>query len=150
MVIWRTVLHHPELVSQVFSVCTPYNTPDKEYRSTEDIVKNLVPQFGYQLQLASGEVEKRVKSREDIRQFIKGMFGERGPNREHMFSPFRGVVYENLPKIGDTGILDPKVSPGPLLTHMTDSQQIIDYYTDQYLIHGLHGPCGCPCAGDLC
>src|ERR1700753_498213 len=100
MVIWRTVLWHPELVSHVFSICTPYDTPKKEYLSTEALVNGPVPQFGYQLHLASGEVEKRINSRDDIRQFIKGMFGGRGPNGEVIFSPTKAILFENLPKVG--------------------------------------------------
>jgi soluble epoxide hydrolase/lipid-phosphate phosphatase len=108
-VIWRTVLWYPELVSHVFSVCTPYTAPSPMFISTEDMVKGPAPQFGYQLQLASGEVEKKITSREGIRQFLRGMYGGRGPNREVMFSPFKGVLYEELPKIGPSPIITEKV-----------------------------------------
>jgi soluble epoxide hydrolase / lipid-phosphate phosphatase len=127
-VIWRTVLYHPKLVSHVFSVCTPYNLPDKTYRSTEDIVK-VVPHFGYQLHLASGEVEKNIQSREDIRQFLKGVHGERGPNKENLFSPTRGILFENLHKIGDSGKLDPKVRFYMQVLNMAD-------YGDPRLLYG--------------
>lgn len=75
MVIWRTVLWHPDLVSHVFSVCTPYTAPTESFMSTEDMVKGPAPQFGYQLHLASGEVEQKIKSRQDIQQFLRGMYG---------------------------------------------------------------------------
>jgi soluble epoxide hydrolase / lipid-phosphate phosphatase len=109
MVVWRTVLWHPELVSHVFSVCTPYDRPNKTFISTEDLVNGPVPQFGYQLQLASGEVEKRIQSRDNIRQFIQGLFGGRGPNKELIFSPFKGILFENLGKIGEARFLTEKV-----------------------------------------
>lgn len=72
-------------------------------------MKGPAPFFGYQLHLASGEVEKRIQSRDDIRQFIKGMFGGRGPNKELIFSPFDGIVFENLSKVGDSPLMTEKV-----------------------------------------
>jgi soluble epoxide hydrolase/lipid-phosphate phosphatase len=109
MVVWRTVLWHPELVSHVFSVCTPYDAPKKQFISTEDLVKGPAPQFGYQLHLASGEVEKRIQSRDDIRQFIQGMFGGWGPNRETLFSPKDGILFENIGKLGPSPLLSENV-----------------------------------------
>jgi soluble epoxide hydrolase/lipid-phosphate phosphatase len=99
MVIWRTVLWHPELVSHVFSVCTTYDAPKKEYLDLESLVKNVLPQFGYQIHLASGEVEKHVNTRESIRNWLSGMYGARGPNRETVFTPKDGVLFENIPKV---------------------------------------------------
>jgi hypothetical protein len=109
MVVWRTVLWHPELVSHVFSVCTPYDTPKTTFISTEELVNGPAPQFGYQIHLASGEVEKRIQSRDDIRQFLKGMYGGRGPNRELIFSPQKGILFENLHKVGNSLLLTEKV-----------------------------------------
>ncbi|KAF1962007.1 alpha/beta-hydrolase [Byssothecium circinans] len=122
-VVWRAALWHPELVTHVFSVCTPYAPPSKEYISTEDLVKGPLPQFGYQLHLASGEVEKVIKDEQSIRQFLKGMFGGRGPNGEIVFSPERGVLSDNLPLIGDSKLLNGK---------------ILDYYVQEYSRHGIH------------
>jgi len=103
------VYRHPELVTHVFSVCTPYTPPRKEYISTEDLVKTQLPQFAYQLHLASGEVEKFVNDEQSIRQFLKGMYGGRGPNGEIAFDPCKGILEENLPTIGDSRLLDGKV-----------------------------------------
>jgi hypothetical protein len=100
---------YPNLVSHVFSVCTPYNAPSKKYFSTEDLAKGPLPQFTYQLHLASGEVEKIVNDEQTIRQFLKGMFGGRGPKGEIAFDPEEGVLPENLPLIGDTRFLNGKV-----------------------------------------
>ncbi|KAF2400801.1 epoxide hydrolase [Trichodelitschia bisporula] len=124
MVVWRTVAWKPQLVTHVFSVCTAYTPPSKNYVSTADIVKK-VPQFGYQLHLASPEPEARITSRNDIRQFLKGVYNGRGPSGERVFSPEKGVLFENLPKIGETRLL---------------SEQELEYYTDQYHRNGLHGP----------
>jgi len=110
MVIWRTVLYHPGFVSHVFSVCTPYDTPKKKFISLDDLVKGIAPQFGYQIHLASGEVEKRIQSRDDIRKFLCGMFGGRGSNNELVFSPWKGVKFENLSKIQGPCLMSEDVS----------------------------------------
>jgi hypothetical protein len=80
------------------------------YFSTEDLVKGQLPQFGYQLHLASGEVEKSVKDEQSIRQFLRGLYGARGPNGELVFDPEKGILAENLPVIGESRILNGKVS----------------------------------------
>jgi hypothetical protein len=109
-VVWRAAQWYPDLVSHVFSVCTPYTAPSKDFVSTEDLVKGPLPQFAYQLHLASGEVEKSVKDEQSIRQFLMGMYGGRGPNGELVFEPEKGVLAENLPVIGDSRLLYGKVS----------------------------------------
>jgi len=109
-VVWRAAQWYPDLVSHVFSVCTPYTAPHNQYISTEDLVKGPLPQFAYQMHLASGEVEKSVKDEQSIRQFLKGMYGGRGPNGELAFVPEKGVIPENLPTIGESRILNGRVS----------------------------------------
>jgi hypothetical protein len=34
-----TMIRHPELISHIISVCTPYIAPDETYISPEDVVK---------------------------------------------------------------------------------------------------------------
>jgi soluble epoxide hydrolase/lipid-phosphate phosphatase len=109
-VVWRAAQWYPDLITHVFSVCTPYTAPHKVYFSTEDLVKGQLPQFGYQLHLASGEVEKSVKDEQSIRQFLRGLYGARGPNGELVFDPEKGILAENLPVIGESKILKGKVS----------------------------------------
>ncbi|KAL5117634.1 hypothetical protein ACEQ8H_004527 [Pleosporales sp. CAS-2024a] len=122
-VVWRAAQWYPDLVSHVFSVCTPYTAPSKQYFSTEDLVRGQLPQFAYQLHLASGEVEKSVKDEQSIRQFLKAMYGARGPKGELAFQPEKGVLAENLPLIGESKILNGKV---------------LDYYVKEYSKHGIH------------
>lgn len=110
MVIWRTILYHPDLISHIFSVCTPYTQPSPVYFSTEDLVKGPLPQFGYQLHLASGEVEPKINTRELLRKFLNGIYGGKGPNGEVVFSPFDGVKFDALPNIGQSPLLSEKVS----------------------------------------
>ncbi|RMZ67002.1 epoxide hydrolase [Pyrenophora seminiperda CCB06] len=122
-VVWRAAQWHPDLVSHVFSVCTPYTPPREQFASIEDLVKGPLPQFGYQIQLASGEVEKIVKDETTIRQFLQGMYGGKGPNDEPAFLPEKGVVPENLGLVGESRILNGKV---------------LDFYVKQYARHGIH------------
>ncbi|TID15168.1 Alpha/Beta hydrolase protein [Venturia nashicola] len=125
MVVWRCAGWHPGLISHLFAICTPYAPPSKEYIPTEDLVNGPVPQFGYQLHLASGEVEPRINDENRIRQFLNGMYGGRGPKAEVIFSPQKGVLFENLPKVGKS----------PLM-----SDREVDYYVQEYSRNGLHGP----------
>jgi hypothetical protein len=69
-----------------------------------------LPQFAYQLHLASGEVEKSVNDEKSIRQFLKGMYGGKGPDGEIVFEPEKGVLLENLEKVGDNRLLNGEVS----------------------------------------
>lgn len=109
MVVWRGAAWHPELVSHLFAVCTPYQAPTKRFVSTEDLVKGPVPQFGYQLHLASGEVEKVIQSKQSIRQFLHGMYGARGPKGETVFVPEQGVLFQNLPTVGKNKLMSEDV-----------------------------------------
>lgn len=103
---------HPELVTHVFSICTPYSPPHKDYVSTEDLAKGPLPQFAYQLHLASGDVGKSVNDEQSIRQLLKAIYGGKGPNGEYGFDSRKGVLVENLPAIGESKLLNGKVSLG--------------------------------------
>lgn len=54
-------------------------------------------------------MEKIVKDEQSIRQFLKGMYGAKGPKGEIAFDPEKGVLSENLPLIGESKILNGKV-----------------------------------------
>jgi soluble epoxide hydrolase/lipid-phosphate phosphatase len=69
-----------------------------------------LPQFGYQIHLASGDVEKHVKDEQSIRQFLKSTYGGRTPSGEVAFDPNKGLLFEKLPHIGESKILNGKVS----------------------------------------
>ncbi|KAL1655739.1 hypothetical protein SLS61_001763 [Didymella pomorum] len=102
---------------------TPYTAPHKEYFSTEQLVKGPLPQFAYQLHLASGEVEKSVNDEATIGQFLRGTYGAKGPNGELVFDPEKGIIKENLSKVGESRILN---------------GEVLDYYVKQYSRHGIH------------
>jgi len=119
-VVYRVALRYPKLISAFFSVCTPYFPPRKEYFPI-----SALPNFKYQVQLASGEVEKHIVGEEKLGQLLNGMYGGRTPSGETTFDVTVGVVYDNLPEVG----------PSPLL-----SKEEIDFYVKRYAIHGIHGP----------
>ncbi|KAF2248421.1 alpha/beta-hydrolase [Trematosphaeria pertusa] len=121
-VVWRAAQWHPELVTHVFSICTPYSPPHKDYVSTEDLAKGPLPQFAYQLHLASGDVGKSVNDEQSIRQLLKAIYGGKGPNGEYGFDSRKGVLVENLPAIGESKLLNGK---------------ILDYYVKEYCRHGI-------------
>ncbi|KAF2834398.1 epoxide hydrolase [Patellaria atrata CBS 101060] len=123
-VVWRAAMWHPELITHVFSVCTPFAPVHKQYISTEDMVKGPLPQFGYQLHLASPEVEGKITTKEEIRQFLNGMYGGKGASGELMFDPTKGIIFENLLKVGKSKLL---------------TERELEYYVDQYHRNGLHG-----------
>ena len=119
---YRIALWHPDFVTHVFSICTPYWAPSKQFIPLEDMVKTVLPNFGYQLQLASGEIEKAIVSKEQIRQFLNGLYGGKGPNGEIGVNVREGVQIENLPKLDPTPLLSPKVSRPSLCIEETSLQ----------------------------
>ena len=60
-------------------------------------------------------MEKSVKDEQSIRQFLQGMYGAKGPNGELAFDPEKGVLAENLPKIGESRLLNGKVREDPFV-----------------------------------
>lgn len=122
-IVWRITLWKPQLIQAVVSVCTPFDRPNKQFTPLDKLVKAVLPNFAYQLQLASGEVEKRIQTREQIRQFLNGMYGGKGPNGEMGFATNPGILFDNLPKL----------EPSRLL-----SEEELDHYADCYARNGLH------------
>ncbi|EOD52658.1 putative epoxide hydrolase protein [Neofusicoccum parvum UCRNP2] len=125
-VVYRVALWKPDLISHVFAISTPYAPPSSTYFSVEQQVAGPLPQFKYQLNLASGKPEEGVKTKEDFKKLLVFITGGKGPNGELLFNPFDGIVLENLGK----------VPRGPLM-----SEEELDYYAEQYARNGLHGPC---------
>ncbi|KAH6625736.1 Alpha/Beta hydrolase protein [Boeremia exigua] len=122
-VVWRAAAYYPQLITHVFSVCTPYTAPHKHYISTEQLVSGPLPQFAYQIHLASGEIEKSVTDAAAIRQFLKGVYGARGPGGEVVFDPLKGIDVEGLGRVGESRVLN---------------GETLDFYVQQYAIHGIH------------
>ena len=109
-IIFRVALWYPGFITHLFSICTPYSPPSKEpYVPHETLVEKRLPQFQYQLQLASGEVESIIDSKEQMHNFFKAMYGSQGPNGEKGFDVYKGLLAENLGLLGPCPLLSPKV-----------------------------------------
>ena len=126
-IVYRIALWYPETVTHLFAICSPYTPPSKEYVPMETIVKSgRLPNFGYQLHLASGQVEENIKSREQIKTFLNSLYGGIGPNGERGFYVREGVRFDELPILKPTRLVD---------------EATLDYYADQYKKNGMHGTC---------
>jgi soluble epoxide hydrolase/lipid-phosphate phosphatase len=124
-IVYRIALHYPSLITSVFSICTPYFAPRKEFIDLPTLIKVALPNFTYQLQLRGPDVENAIQGKEKLREFFNAMYGGRGPNGEAGFDPMQGVLLDRLPNL----------NPTPLL-----SSEELDFYTEQYSRNGMHGP----------
>ncbi|KAL6717018.1 hypothetical protein ACLMJK_004932 [Lecanora helva] len=116
VIVYRVALWYPEVVTHVFVVCTPYTAPSRSFTPLKEMVKTRVPNFGYQIQLASGKVEEHIKSKEEIKRFLNALYGGKGPNGEQGFEVTKGVLFENLDKLRPTRLM---------------SEEVLDYYAEQ-------------------
>ena len=130
---YRVALWYPELVSQLFVVCTPYRPPSKKPIDLEAIVKTKLPNFAYQIQLASGEVEMHIQTKEQIKQFLCALFGGRTPEGKLGFDVRKGILFENLHGL----------SSAPLL-----NGAMLDYYAEQCARNGIHSTRECLWRGE--
>lgn len=126
LIVYRAAQWYPELVTHVFSVCTPFIPTSSELMTTSDLVNSL-PQFGYQLQLASPDLESALKTPEHYQRFFKGIFGGRTESGQVFLRPETGV---------DLPLLDEPVGDSPLV-----SNEEIEFYVQQFTRNGMHGPC---------
>ena len=78
----------------------------------EELVRTRFHNFGYQLQLNSGVVERAITNKEQIKQFLTALYGGQGPHGERGFDPVDGVKFENLPKLRASPLLSQEVSSG--------------------------------------
>ena len=142
MVVYRCAQYHPELVSHVISICTPYAPPSLRFVALEELTKRA-PFFGYQLQLAGNEVEDVVKGEEKIRQFLKGIYGARTPDKKFLFDAQKGLNLDILPQLGKSRLLSDKVSVSLLGTEdpLSEDVQELNYYVQEYSRRSnIHGP----------
>lgn len=131
-VAWRLALWRPEAVRCVFSVCTPYWPPSPAYVPRAEVVK-MIPNFGYQLQWESGEVERAVAAApggeaEGIRGFLNICFGAKGKGGEGgLFDPAKGVRLD-------------LVQAGMVGENQKLSKEETDFYVSEYARNGLKWP----------
>lgn len=125
-VVYRTALWHPELVTHLIVICTPYMhpTPQNAFVTFEELKKRM-PQFGYQEHLAGPDVEAAVKTPEQIRHFLNAVYGGRAPSRKPGIHPVHGVNLAELSTYGKTKLM---------------SDREMDYYVQEYSRTGMHGP----------
>ncbi|EGE04282.1 epoxide hydrolase [Trichophyton equinum CBS 127.97] len=123
-IVYRIALYEPDFVTHVFSVCTPYWPPSKQYLSLEQTIAKI-PFFGYQAQLANGGLEDILRSKEEIRQFLNAMYGGRTTDGKPAISMEKGVLLEKLPDVQPTHLV---------------SEKEMDYYVNEFSRTGLHGP----------
>lgn len=137
---------YPDLVTHVFSVATPYLEVQEQWVTTEELVAGPLPNFGYQLQFGSKDepVEKATPDKETLRRCLKAAYGGQVPSHTNLFTPEKGLSLH--------AIMNEEVSMTPLLSEQAscyrskvmkyaDRVQEMDYYVDQFAIHGMHGPC---------
>lgn len=126
-IVYRVAQHHPTLIKAVFSICTPFFPPTDKYEPLGILVQKRLPNFGYQLHFASGEIEAAVQSPAEIRQFLNNMYGGRtpAPDRQPAFDANKGIDLARQARVGKSKLLD-------------DDE--MDYYVTEYARHGIHGP----------
>nr|KMM72063.1 hypothetical protein CPAG_08362 [Coccidioides posadasii RMSCC 3488] len=124
-VVYRIALHCPGFVTHIFSVCTPYGPPHREFVSLDKLVATRIPFFGYQLQFVSGELEKVIKDKRDIRQFLIALFGGRTPKGEFGFDVTKGALLDKLHELQPSRVM---------------SEEELNYYVEEYSRSGMHGP----------
>ncbi|KAL8948506.1 MAG: hypothetical protein Q9222_005309 [Ikaeria aurantiellina] len=124
-IVYRIALWYPELVTHIFSVCTSYTPPSKKYSPIEDIVgSGRVPNFGYQIQLASGRLNDTIQSKEQIKQLLNSLYGGTTPGGSPGFNVRDGIHLDKLPHLSRTKLM---------------SEEMLDFYADQYARNGIHG-----------
>ncbi|KIW34751.1 uncharacterized protein PV07_01509 [Cladophialophora immunda] len=125
MVVQRCAQYHPQLVTHVFSISTPYFPVESTYTPIRIVAKTL-PTYAYMEHLASGELEDHFQSKAELRAFLNGCLGfPKGPNGEVGFTPEHGMHFENFPKL----------APTPLFV-----ARDLDYYAAEYSRNGIRGP----------
>ena len=71
-------------------------------------MKTTQPNFIYQLQFQSGEIEKRIRTTDEIKQFLIALYeGTTDDGRVGFTS--RGVLFENLKDLKPSDLLTPAV-----------------------------------------
>lgn len=132
-VVYRVAQWYPQLVSHIFSVCTSYAPPTKDFISTKTLSETTLPQFGYQLQLGSedGQIEHVVQDERSIRQFLRGMYGGKPTRGRKFMTPEKGIELDILIRNEEDVI-----AASPLF-----NEEEFEYYVQQFQKNGIRGPC---------
>lgn len=73
-------------------------------------MRTVTPNFAYQLQFASGDLEKAVRSKEEIAQVLCGMYGGRTEDGKAGFDVGKGVLLDHLGKLRPSKLVSKEVS----------------------------------------
>lgn len=92
----------------------------------EEMVRTVAPHFRYQIQFASGDLEKVIRSKAELKQLLCALYGGRTPQGEFGFDAEKGVLLDKVPYL----------KPSRLL-----SEEELEYYADEFARNGIHGPC---------
>jgi hypothetical protein len=92
----------------VFSIAVPYLPPAKEFvplnRSTV-----ATPSLGYQRQFASGIIERKLTTKDDIRNFINSLYGGTTPEGQPGFALAKGIDFDRVSKVRKSPLLSNEV-----------------------------------------
>ncbi|RTE68523.1 hypothetical protein BHE90_017100 [Fusarium euwallaceae] len=128
-VVWRTAMWFPDLVQGVFSIGTPFIPPSSVFLSPDDAARSKGPMSSrYQTQFRGTEIEDEIRDEERVWQFLDAMFGGASTEGDVGFSVTEGVLFGNLPKLGQSRLI---------------SGDDLDHYTSKYFRKGeprLKGP----------
>jgi pimeloyl-ACP methyl ester carboxylesterase len=91
----------------------------------EDLVRTAAPHFAYQLQFASGELEKVIQSEDDIRQFLLALYGGRNDRGEVGFDAHHGVLVDRLGGLKRSKLL---------------AEDEVEFYVREFGRSGVRGP----------
>ena len=57
-------------------------------------MKKYLPQFQYQIHLASGEIERNINGREEVKHFVNSLYGARREDGEPGFDVRKGADFD--------------------------------------------------------
>jgi len=120
---WRMTQYYPKLVKALFTFCTPYFPPSLRYEPLANIIRNYMPNMGYQAHMISGEVEDNIRSRAAIRAFLNAVFSSLNstrPDRPAGFDVYRGIDFDLI------------LSESFPLTNLVNSEEL-DFYVSEFL-----------------
>ncbi|KAK4196631.1 putative epoxide hydrolase [Triangularia verruculosa] len=131
-IVWRFALRHPELLTGVFSICTPYNAPNSQgYLPKKTVIEQFLPNFAYQLQFEDTALEEKINAagREGIKKFLNILYG----SKDEKTGKTHFVANVGI----DLGLFDEGVT-------VADSKLLsgeeLEFYVGEYARNGIHGP----------
>ncbi|KAK5044548.1 hypothetical protein LTR84_010672 [Exophiala bonariae] len=123
-IVYRIALYFPSLITAIFAVGTPYTPPTPEYNTLNQIIQRI-PNYKYQIQFSSGELEHEIRSKHDIRQFFNNIHGATTPEGKRAFNVCTRVDFDKQRRLRENEVFD---------------ADEFSYYVDEYARHGINGP----------